>query len=136
MNAKQRKVLVYIAHPAVLQVTVFRLELLGMLATAACTSDEMSDALAKGLPDVVLIDLDLELGDGMRWVEKIASDECTSHIPIMCISSGGDLVEVETAFKAGARSFLISPYDPVVLEQKLVALLDRALEPVGNTQGS
>lgn len=101
-----------------------------MRARAARTADEMSSALAAGLPDAVLIDLDLDGGEGIRWVEKIASDECTSHIPIMCLSSRGDLVEVENAFNSGARSFLISPYDPVVLETKLVALLDRVSSPL------
>ncbi|WP_182865737.1 response regulator [Rhodopirellula sp. JC639] len=132
MNSKAKKILVYIAHPTVLEVTVFRLELLGMRTTGVSSSDEMADALTAGLPDAVLVDLDLEMGEGIRWVEKIASDECTSHIPIMCISSRGDLVEVENAYKAGAKSFVISPYDPVVLETKLVALLNPHVEPVGS----
>lgn len=133
MNSKAKKILVYIAHPTVLEVTVFRLELLGMRPIGVSSSDEMSAALADGLPDAVLVDLDLEMGEGIRWVEQIASDECTSHIPVMCISSGGDLAEVENAFNAGAKSFLISPYDPIVLEQKLVALLDRLSAPVATT---
>ncbi|QDV81465.1 response regulator [Planctomycetes bacterium TBK1r] len=130
MNSEAKKILVYIAHPTVLEVTVFRLELLGMRTTGVSSSDEMTEALAEGLPDAVLIDLDLETGEGIRWVEKIASDECTSHIPIICISSRGDLVEVENAYKAGAKSFVISPYDPVVLESKLVALLNLVSEPI------
>lgn len=128
MNVETKKILVYIAHPTVLEVTVFRLELLGMQATGVCTEEEMTDALASGLPDATIIDL--ESGDGIRWVERIASDECTSHIPIMCISSHGDLAEVESAYNAGAGCFLISPYDPVILEMKLVALLNQESVPV------
>ena len=105
------------------EVTVFRLELLGMKVTPVDTEEAMTEALTSTLPDVVLIDLDLESGRGIRWVEQIASDECTAHVPIMCISSQGDLAEAESAFKAGARSFLISPYDPAILESKLQALL-------------
>ncbi len=125
MNPNAKKILVYSAHPTVREVTVFRLELLGMLATGIADKEQMTASLGEGLPDAVLVDLDLEMGEGMRFVEDLASDECTSHIPVMCLSSRGDLVEVDNAFKAGAMGFLISPFDPVVLETKLAALLDR-----------
>ncbi|MCA9138828.1 MAG: response regulator [Planctomycetales bacterium] len=124
MNSKKKRILVYIAEPLVLDVTVFRLELLGMAVAGAQTPEDLSDALATALPDAVIIDLDPETPDGMRWVEKIASDEVTSHVPIMCLSSRGDLIEAEQAFKAGARSLLISPYDPVLLEEKLAGMLE------------
>ena len=44
----------------------------------------------------------------------------------MCISEHGDLEQAETAFKAGGRGFLVAPYDPVVMEAKLLDLLQAA----------
>ncbi|MEO1526865.1 MAG: response regulator [Planctomycetota bacterium] len=120
------RILVYIAHPTVLEVTAFRIELMGMTANAVRSGKEFSKSLSDSLPDAVILDLDLEVGEGMTWIETLASDECTSHVPIMCISSRGDLTEAEAAYKAGARSFLIAPYDPVVLDSKLRTMLDEA----------
>lgn len=126
MNIEGKRVVVYAAHPTVIDVTIFRLELLGIDAIGVTSTEAMSQSLAAALPDAVLIDLDLDDNEGMRWTEKLAADECTSHIPILCLSSQGDLQEAEDAFKAGARAFLISPYDPIVLEDKLLALMEQA----------
>jgi len=48
-----------------------------------------------------------------------------SPIPIMAISDNADLDEVERAYAAGANDYLVIPYDPSMLEEKLEKLLDR-----------
>lgn len=125
-KVEQERILVYIAHPTVLEVTTFRLDLMGMSSVGVSNGEAFSQALRDSLPDAVIIDLDLDTGEGMTWVEQLASDECTSHVPIMCISSRGELTEADAAYKSGARSFLIAPYDPVVMESKLRKMLDDA----------
>ena len=134
MNIEGKRVVVYAASSTVMNVTIFRLELLGMEAIGVSSADEMTAALSAALPDAVLIDLDLADGEGMRWTEKIAGDECTSQIPILVISSQGDLQEAEEAYWAGARGFLIAPYDPVVLEVRLLDLMRQASERVVEAQ--
>lgn len=42
----------------------------------------------------------------------------------MAFSSSGDLDDVERAFTAGAKEFVVTPYDPAVLQRKLQALLE------------
>ena len=126
MNIEGKRVVVYVDNPTVLEVTVFRLQLLGMDVKGVSASEDMSAELETALPDAVLIDLDLPQGEGLRWTEKLAAEECTSHIPIMVLSCQGDLQEAEDAFKSGAREFLIAPYDPIVLEDKLLSLMQQA----------
>ncbi|OYP34434.1 two-component system response regulator [Rhodopirellula sp. MGV] len=128
MKPHTRHVLIYIAHPIVADVTEHRLGLLGIRVTNVHQDSEMAEAISGSLPDAVVVDLDLDQGAGLRWIESIASDECTSHIPILCLSSRGDLVEVEQAYKAGAIGFLVSPFDPIDLENKLIdAIRDQSL---------
>lgn len=137
-HEESSRILVYLAHPDVLRLTAFRLRLLGFDAIDVATDQQMSDAISEALPDLVIVDLDLEEGAGSKWIERLASDECTNHIPIMCVSKEGDLQDAETAFKAGAREFLLIPYDPVQLEDKVDHLLyqsqlklqERSAQPV------
>ena len=127
MDKKEKpRILVYLTHPTVLAVTGFRLRLLGMNAIEINTDKAMADAMAVALPDLVIIDLDLADDAGLRWIERLASDECTNHIPVMCLSTKGDLQDAEAAFKAGAREFLLIPYDPVLLEDKVDVLLHQS----------
>ncbi|MDM4016623.1 response regulator [Roseiconus lacunae] len=123
MKPHTEHVLIYIANPVVAEVTGHRLELLGLRVTSVSDGKEMSDSITASLPDAVIIDLDFDQGAGLRWIESIASDECTSHIPVLCLSSRGDLGEVEQAYRAGAIEFLVSPFDPVDLENKLIDAL-------------
>ncbi|QDT11434.1 response regulator transcription factor [Planctomycetes bacterium K23_9] len=130
VNHESKRVIVYVANPTILDVTTFRLELIGMTAIAAGSDDQMAAEFSSALPDAVLIDLDLADGRGLYWVEKIASEECSSHIPIICVSTKGDLEQAEQAFKAGARGFLVAPYDPILLEEKLLGMLQQAASPI------
>ncbi|MGB7345742.1 MAG: response regulator [Pirellulaceae bacterium] len=126
MSIENKRVVVYVAHSIVRDVTLFRLELLGIHAIGVGSDEEMQAELAAAVPDAVVFDLDLDDGAGLRWTEKIAADECTSHVPILCFSSRGDLQEAEDAFRAGARGFLIVPFDPIVFEDKLLNLIQQA----------
>lgn len=110
----------------VADVTEHRLGLLGMGVTRVTNEAAMSESISVSLPDAVIVDLDLDQGAGLRWIETIAADECTAHIPVLCISSRGDLVEVEQAFKAGAVGLLVSPFDPIDLENKLIQAMRNA----------
>ncbi|MEX2121098.1 MAG: hypothetical protein WD847_16015, partial [Pirellulales bacterium] len=56
--------------------------------------------------------------------QRLSSEERTSRVPIMAFSSSGDLDDVERAFTAGAKEFVVTPYDPAVLQRKLQALLE------------
>ena len=42
------------------------------------------------------------------------------------VSAGSDLEEVQRAYNAGADEFLVTPYDPLVLESKVQGLLSAA----------
>ena len=123
----RERILIYIANPIVSDVTAFRLDLIGMEVVAVRSEQAFSQSLKESLPDAVIVDLDLQSGEGMRLIEQLASDECTSHLPVMCVSSRGDLTEAEAAYKAGVRGLLVAPYDPLVLESKLRHLLDEAM---------
>ena len=125
VNFEGKHVVVYAADATVLNVTLFRLELIGINAQGATSDAEMTQALEVAVPDAILIDIDLDEGDGLYWIEKVAADQHTSHVPVMCMSSRGDLPLAESAFKAGARGFLIIPFDPSLLERKLLGLFQQ-----------
>ena len=50
------------------------------------------------------------------------------------LSADAALDSVQQAFQAGASDYLVTPYDPVVLEEKVERLLTEgvSLQPVGN----
>ena len=122
------RVLLYVSHPVLAEVTEFRLKLLGMHPVTVASAEMMTKEIDAALPDAMIIDLDVDEGTGVVVVERLASNEITSRIPILCISAEADLSHAEAAFEAGANEFIVVPYDPIMLEDKMVAMVKRAEE--------
>ena len=123
MRTDTPRVLLIEEEPTLAEITAFRLELLGYQVACANTAAEAAEKLAEGLPDAILLGLSLAGMDGIELANRISNDERTHGVPIMALSSDADLSKVQRAFAAGAKEFLVTPYDPSVLENKLERLL-------------
>jgi CheY-like chemotaxis protein len=58
----------------------------------------------------------------VEFINRLSNDTRTSNIPIMFLSTNGDLDDVQKAYNAGADEYLVIPYDPLVLESKVERL--------------
>lgn len=124
MPANTNRVFIFAAQTIVAELTAFRLKLLEIAPVILKTEDELEAALEEGIPSLFIVDLDLTEIDSAQLIERLSSDEITSRIPVMCMSSEGDMDRAEKAYMAGARDFLVIPFDPIVLEKKVRAALD------------
>ena len=123
MPDRRAKILL-IEHDGVLsEVTAFRLELLGYDVDAIGSGQAALTALEGALPDLIILDPALPDMQGTALVNQLGDDLRTRDIPIMILSTSGDLHDVQAAHAAGAAEYLVVPFDPVVLEQKLARLL-------------
>lgn len=127
MSAQPLPLLLVEEDPLLADLTAFRLELLGYEVWAVHSAEAAHKALAERLPAAVLVDLVLPDADGCEFVSRLANDPRTADIPTLVLSADADLNRVEKAFVAGARDFLVTPYDPAVLQEKLSVLLDAAV---------
>lgn len=109
------------------EITAFRLELLGYGVRCARSGEEAQSMLSERLPDLIILDLYLPDVQGVDLINGIKNDPETHNIPILVFSIDADLENVERAYRAGAEEFLVTPYDPAVLEQKL-SMMNQATE--------
>ena len=117
------RILLIEEEPTLAEITAFRLELLGYQVECAATAQDVMAKLNQNLPNAILLGLSLSGMDGIELANRVSNDERTHNIPIMVLSSDADLTKVQRAFAAGAKEFLVTPYDPSVLEGKLERLL-------------
>ena len=106
------------------EITAFRLELLGYGVRQVRTADETRALLKEQTPDLIILDLALSGTDGFELTNEIRNDPKTTEIPVLAFSSSADLEDVQRAYAAGVSDFLVTPYDPMVLEHKLEQLLN------------
>ena len=69
--------------------------------------------------DIVLTDWNMPNMNGLQLVQKIRADERFQEIPIVMITTEGGKTEVVTALKAGVNNYIVKPFTPQVLKQKL-----------------
>ena len=105
------------------EVTSYRLHLLGYRVEVAGTTAELWAGVDRLRPHAVLISLDIDDLDPMDLLERLASDTTTANLPLIAMSSQSDLDQDERVRKNGVSDYLVTPYDPIVLERKVARLL-------------
>jgi DNA-binding response OmpR family regulator len=119
-------ILLVIEDPTLLEITSFRLELLGYEVVTQQSAEQALDWLSENLPSIVIVDTTLPGMDGIDFINRLSNDLRTSEVPVMVISTNSDLDDVQKAFTAGADEYLVIPYDPIVLESKVENLAGAA----------
>jgi len=112
-------------EPTLREITAFRLELLGYRVITKMTADEANQALIEELPQLIVVGHVAQM-KSIDFLNHLSNDQRTSELPIIYLSGSADLDEVQRAYNAGADEFLVTPYDPLVLEKKVECLLQAA----------
>lgn len=73
-------------------------------------------------PDLVLLDIIMENGDGYQTCRSLKRNPDTKHIPVVMISSKSNDVDRKWAMKLGASDYITKPYDDDELLQRLTDL--------------
>lgn len=90
----------------------------------------MDAALARGMPDAIVLDLMLPGEDGLSLARRLRS---ASNVPILMISARGEEIDRVVGLEMGADDYLAKPFSPRELLARLRALLRRSrsqAEPV------
>ncbi|MGI9517340.1 MAG: response regulator [Pirellulaceae bacterium] len=91
----------------------------------SCATASAGLRLAKSeLPDVILLDLGLPDGDGMKLCERLADEPETVQTPIIVISGTTDDDVVRRSRASGGKFFLHKPFDP----NTLLLLINKAID--------
>lgn len=70
-------------------------------------------------PDVIVMDLDLPVVDGLEAIRRLKGDEDTKHIPVVACTGLPRASSETHAVAAGCDGFVAKPCEPEVLRQVL-----------------
>jgi CheY-like chemotaxis protein len=76
-------------------------------------------------PDLVLMDVRMPRMTGYEACEKIKADPGCQHIPIVFLSAKGQESEVRSGLEAGAEEYILKPFSPDQLADKIRSILSR-----------
>ena len=91
----------------------------------ACDGAEGLDALRKLNPDVVLVDWEMPLIDGLQFIQmvRIPGPFPASDVPIILLTGHGDRWRVIEAARFGVHEYLLKPVSAQRLLDRIMAVL-------------
>jgi twitching motility two-component system response regulator PilH len=94
----------------------------GYEVTTADSGKAAIELISDELPDLVLLDIIMENGDGYQTCRSLKKNPATKHIPVIMVSSKSNDVDRKWAMKLGASDYITKPYNDDELLQRLTDL--------------
>jgi len=93
------------------------------------TASNGEDALAialRELPNLVLLDIRMPRLTGYEVCRRLRADPTTQHIPVAFLSAKGQDSEVQAGMDAGATDYILKPFAPDQLINRVALLLGQS----------
>lgn len=131
MNRKRILVVddeIYIVH-----ILEFTLTMEGYDVVTAADGDEALRKVEEDRPDLVVLDIMMPRMDGYEVCRRLREEEETRDLPVILLSAKGRPIDRETGMEVGANDYIVKPFSPRRLLEKIRDLLDRQhLDQVSN----
>ena len=105
------------------QIAAFRLRLLGYDLQLKESAEDADTFLTSNTPRMLIVDPELPGMSGLELIRRIRREPDTKDTPVLICSDDSSRDAVRKAFLAGADGYLLTPFDPAVLESKVESLL-------------
>jgi DNA-binding response OmpR family regulator len=103
----------------------FTLRFAGHEVIATVNGQEAYDKAQEVVPDLILLDVRMPRMTGYEACIKIKEVESLKDIPVVFLSAKGQESEVQTGLDAGAVDYVLKPFSPDQLTQRVNTLLEK-----------
>jgi two-component system, OmpR family, alkaline phosphatase synthesis response regulator PhoP len=111
---------IYIVH-----ILEFSLTMEGYEVVTASDGEEALRRIAEDRPDLVVLDIMMPKLDGYEVCRRIRGEDETKLLPVILLSAKGRPVDREVGLEVGADDYIVKPFSPRRLLEKIRELLDR-----------
>jgi two-component system chemotaxis response regulator CheY len=94
------------------------LEANGFAVTEAADGQQALDACHADLPDVVLLDWNMPVMDGLAFLQALRAEYGPDNPPVVFCTTENDMSHIEAAIAHGAQEYIMKPFDEDILTGK------------------
>lgn len=106
--------------PAMLLIISSILTGLGYEVTTASDGQDGLECLTKsGSPDVVLVDWNMPVMNGLEFVKAVRSNAKYDGLPIIMVTTELEMSQLALTFDAGVSEYIMKPFAPIMIQEKL-----------------
>lgn len=119
------KILIAEDEPDIRDLVAFTLRFAGHEVVAVGNGAEAVQAAPLEMPDLILMDVRMPQMTGYEACQKIKADPRVANIPVVFLSAKGQDSEIQAGMAAGATEYLLKPFGPMELTEKVRELLEK-----------
>jgi DNA-binding response OmpR family regulator len=119
------KIVIAEDEPDIRELIAFTLRFAGHQVITGINGQEGYDLTKSERPDLVMFDVRMPKMTGYDACKKIKADPEISHIPVIFLSAKGQESEIEQGLQAGAEEYLLKPFAPDQLTERVKAILSK-----------
>ena len=82
------------------------------------------EILQKETIDVVITDWNMPRMSGLELLKAIRDDDELKAIPVLLVTAEAAKENVVEAIKAGAHGYIVKPFTPEILQEKIARIFD------------
>ncbi len=69
--------------------------------------------------DFIITDWNMPVMDGLGLLKKVRTDPALKHLPVLMVTAEAEKDKVVTAIQAGINNYIVKPFTPEVLKEKM-----------------
>jgi CheY-like chemotaxis protein len=123
------KILIAEDEPDIRDLVTFTLNFAGHSVVAVGNGADAVVAAREESPDLILMDVRMPRMTGYEACALMKADPVTADIPVVFLSAKGQDSEIQTGLNAGATEYLLKPFAPMELTERVNVLLEKYKKP-------
>ena len=119
-----KNILVVEDSPTQAQKAKLILESGGYVVNLAADGRKGLEQIQEGRPDLIVTDLVMPEMDGYEMCDKIKESDEFGDIPVVMLTTKGDIMDIIKGLGVGADNFITKPYEPTVLLERIATIFE------------
>lgn len=119
------RILIAEDEPDIRELVAFTLRFAGHEVTTTSNGEEALHQATQIIPDLILMDVRMPKMTGYDACRAIKADPALREIPVVFLSAKGQDSEIQTGLEAGAEEYLLKPFAPHQLTERVTAILGK-----------
>jgi DNA-binding response OmpR family regulator len=119
------KILIAEDEPDIRELVAFMLKFAGYEVVAAANGEDAVRAAWRERPDLVLMDVRMPRMTGYDACRMMKANPDLRDVPVVFLSAKGQESEIQSGLDAGAEAYLLKPFSPAELTNRVRGILSR-----------
>ena len=117
------RILIAEDEPDIRELVAFTLRFAGHEVVATANGEEAVHQAGQMIPDIILMDVRMPRMTGYDACRIMKADPILKDIPVVFLSAKGQDSEIQTGMAVGAEDYLLKPFAPDQLTERVQTIL-------------